>query len=194
MEIIENIQKELKEKLSEKRYKHSLGVMKKAGELAKIYKIDTDIAELTGLAHDIAKEMTKEEKLEYAKKHHIEIDEIEKSNIGLLHAKIGADIAKNKYGFNIEMQNAIKYHTVTNPDMDLLAKIIFVSDKIEENREYEGVQELRKLAEINIDECMLKILDYTIKENIDKGKLVHPNSILTRNRLLINNSFINILY
>lgn len=194
MEIIENIQKELKEKLSEKRYEHSLGVMKKAGELAKIYKIDTDIAELTGLAHDIAKEMTKEEKLEYAKKHHIEIDEIEKSNIGLLHAKIGADIAKNKYGFNIEMQNAIKYHTVTNPDMDLLAKIIFVSDKIEENREYEGVQELRKLAEINIDECMLKILDYTIKENIDKGKLVHPNSILTRNRLLIHNSFINILY
>ncbi len=186
MESIENIQKELREKLSEKRYEHSLGVMKKAGELAKIYKIDTDIAELTGLAHDIAKEMTKEEKLEYAKKHHIEIDEIEKSNIGLLHAKIGADIAKNKYGFNIEMQNAIKYHTVTNPDMDLLAKIIFVSDKIEENREYEGVQELRKLAEINIDECMLKILDYTIKENIDKGKLVHPNSILTRNRLLIH--------
>ena len=70
--------------------------------------------------------------------------------------------------------------------MDLLAKIIFVSDKIEENREYEGVQELRKLAEINIDECMLKILDYTIKENIDKGKLVHPNSILTRNKLLIH--------
>ena len=186
MESIENMQKELKEKLSEKRYKHSLGVMKKAGELAKIYKIDTYIAELTGLAHDITKEMTNDEKLEYAQKHNFQVDEIEKSNIGLLHAKIGADIAKNKYGFTEEMQNAIKYHTVTNPDMDLLAKIIFVSDKIEENREYEGVQELRKLAKSNIDACILEILNYTIKENIDKGKLVHPNSILTRNKLLIH--------
>lgn len=188
MESIENIQKELREKLSEKRYKHSLGVMKKAGELAKIYKIDADIAELTGLAHDIAKEMTNEEKLEYAQKHHIEVDEIEKSNIGLLHAKIGADIAKNKYGFTEEMQNAIKYHTVTNPDMDLLAKIIFVSDKIEENREYEGVQELRRLAEIDIDECMLKILDYTIKENIDKEKLLYLDSIKTRNKIIMKKS------
>lgn len=188
MESIENIQKELREKLSEKRYKHSLGVMKKAGELAKIYKIDADIAELTGLAHDIAKEMTNEEKLEYAQKHHIEIDEIEKSNIGLLHAKIGADIAKNKYSFSEKMQNAIKYHTVTNSDMDLLAKIIFVSDKIEENREYEGVQELRRLAEIDIDECMLKILDYTIKENIDKEKLLYLDSIKTRNKIIMKKS------
>ena len=188
MESIENIQKELREKLSEKRYKHSLGVMKKAGELAKIYKIDADIAELTGLAHDIAKEMTNEEKLEYAQKHHIEIDEIEKNNIGLLHAKIGADIAKNKYSFSEKMQNAIKYHTVTNSDMDLLAKIIFVSDKIEENREYEGVQVLRRLAEIDIDECMLKILDYTIKENIDKEKLLYLDSIKTRNKIIMKRS------
>ena len=51
--------------------------------------------------------------------------------------------------------------------MDLLAKIIFVADKIEENREYETVEELRKLAMEDIDKCTLIILDYTIKKNID---------------------------
>lgn len=189
METVENIQADLKKILSEKRYKHSLGVMKKAEELAKLYGEDLYIAALTGLAHDIGKEISNEEKLKYIEENNIRADEIEKHNIGLLHAKIGADIAKKKYGFTEDMQKAIQYHTVANPNMNLLAKIIFVADKIEENRSYEKVYELREIARTNLDSCMLAILDYTIKENIDKGKLVHPDSVLTRNSLLLNLKF-----
>ena len=98
METIENIQAELKTILSEKRYKHSIGVMKKAEELAKQYGIDEYIAALTGLAHDIAKEISNVEKIDYCKEHQIEIDDVEIHNVGLLHAKIGADMTK-KYGF-----------------------------------------------------------------------------------------------
>ena len=183
METIENIQAELKTILSEKRYKHSIGVMKKAEELAKQYGIDEYIAALTGLAHDIAKEISNVEKIDYCKEHQIEIDEVEMHNVGLLHAKIGADITK-KYGFTEEMQKAILYHTTGHVDMNLLAKIIFVADKIEENREYEGVENLRKLAMENIDKCTLVILDHTIKKNIDKGVLIHPDGIFARNQLL----------
>ena len=82
------------------------------------------------------------------------------------------------------MQNAILYHTTGHIDMDLLAKIIFVADKIEENREYTGIEELRKLAIQDIDKCTLTILDETIKKNIDKGVLVHPDGIFARNQLL----------
>lgn len=185
METIEKIQADLKTILSEKRYNHSLGVMKKAGELAKQYGENSYTAALVGLAHDIGKEIPNEEKLKYVKENNIKIDEIEKNSIGLLHAKIGADITKKKYNFTEDMQKAIKYHTVADPDMNLLAKIIFVADKIEENRNYEKVEELRKMAEINIDNCILEILNYTIKENINKERLVHPNSILTRNKLLL---------
>ena len=184
METIENIQEELKEILSKERYKHSIGVMKKAEELAKQYGIDPNIAALTGLAHDIGKEMSNQEKIQYCQKNEIEIAEVEKYNIGLLHAKIGADITK-KYGFTIQMQQAILYHTTGHLDMDLLAKIVFVSDKIEENRAYEGVEELRKLAKQDIDECTFKILDTTIKKNIDKGVLIHPDGIFARNQLLV---------
>lgn len=183
METIENIQAELQTILSEKRYNHSIGVMKKAEELAKQYGIDAHIAALTGLAHDIGKEIPNDEKITYCKEHQIDIDEIEIHNVGLLHAKIGADITK-KYGFTEEMQKAILYHTTGHVDMDMLAKIVFVADKIEENREYEGVEELRELAMQDIDKCTLVILDQTIKKNIDKGALIHPDGIFARNQLL----------
>ena len=156
-----------------------------AEKLADRYGINPDIATITGLAHDMGKELSDEEKLNYVKQNEITIDEIESKNVGLLHAKIGADMAKKKYGFTDEMQKAIKYHTTAHPEMDLLAKIIFISDKIEETREYAEVDIIRKLALNDINECMLFILNYAIKKNIDKNKLVHPNSIFMRNKLLL---------
>lgn len=185
METIEIIKKELQDTLSEERYKHSLGVMKMAQTLAKQYNINEQEALLTGLTHDMAKELSQEENLQYIKQNQIEIDEIEKRNTSLLHAKIGANMAKERYGFNQKMQNAIAYHTTGNPDMDTLAKIIYIADKIEENRNFEGVEELRKLALKNLEETVVAILSYDIKKNINKGRLIHPNSILTRNKLLM---------
>ncbi len=185
MEKLKKIKEELATLLSKERYIHSLGVMEMAEQLAKIYGIDTDIAALVGITHDIAKEMPNEEKLKYIKENNIEIDEIEKHSIGLLHAKIGADIVKKKYDFTQNMQNAIKYHTTAYPDMDLLAKIVFASDKIEKNRKYDEVEKFRELAKQDIDTCMLEMLNYVIKRNIDKGVLIHPDSIYARNKLLL---------
>ena len=191
-ELLKKIDSDLKNALSEKRYKHSLGVMKKAEELALIYGIDTNIAKLTGLAHDIGKEFSDEEMLKYARENNIQVDNVEAVNVGLLHAKIGADICKKKYNFTIEMQNAIKYHTVGNENMDLLAKIIFVADKTEEGRNYkdeaknEQLQKVRELSKKNIDEALLYEIDSSLIYTIQKHKLVHTDSILTRNKLLIH--------
>ena len=133
-ELLRKINQDIQRELSEKRYNHSIGVMKKAEELAKLYKVNINKAKLVGLAHDIGKELSKEDKLKYVKENNIEIDRIEKINVGLLHGKIGADICKKRYDFTEDMQDAIKFHTTGNKDMDLLAKIIFVADKIEEGR------------------------------------------------------------
>ena len=189
-ELLNRINSDLRNTLSEKRYKHSLGVMKKAEELASIYGIDTNVAKLTGLAHDIGKEFSDEEMLKYAKENNIEVDNVEEVNVGLLHAKIGADICKKKYNFTLEMQNAIKYHTVGNENMDLLAKIIFVADKTEEGRNYkkdeknEQLQKVRELSKIDINKALLYEIDSSLIYTIQKHKLVHTDSILTRNKLL----------
>ena len=183
------MENDLKNILSEKRYTHSLGVMKEAKLLAKIYGIDEETARLTGLAHDIAKEMTKEEQLKYIKENNIQIDEIEMRNAKLLHGKIGAHITGKKYGFTQEMQDAIKYHTTAKKNMNMLEKIIYVADKIEENRTYEGIEELRELAKKDIDKCIIKLLDNAIKSNINKEVLIHPDSVIARNALIIEKNY-----
>ena len=193
-ELLKKINEAVKKELSEKRYKHSVGVMEKAEELAKIYGADVNKAKLVGLAHDIGKELSREEKLQYAKENNIEIDEIEKINVGLLHGKIGADICKKRYGFTEDMQAAIKYHTTGSgkKEMTLLEKIIFLADKIEENRRYKDenkmaeLEELRELAKKNLDLATIKAIDNSLIYTIQKGELIHPDSVLTRNGLIIN--------
>ena len=188
--LLVKIDADVKQALSEKRYKHSVGVMKKAEELAKIYDIDVNTAKLVGLAHDIGKELSKEEKLAYVEQNNIEIDEIEKINVGLLHGKIGADICKKRYGFTAQMQDAIKYHTTGNEKMDLLAKIIFVADKIEENRNYENEEKqksleyARQLAKEDINKAVLLEIDESLVYTIKKQELIHTDSVLARNKLL----------
>lgn len=141
---IEKAKNDVKQTLSEKRFIHSVGTMNMARKLARIYGENEEDAALAGLIHDIAKEMSKEEIYDYIKKYNIEMDEIEKENIGLMHAKIGASIAKERYGANKEIQNAILYHTTGNIKMDRFAKIIYVADKIEEGRTYERCRRLKK--------------------------------------------------
>lgn len=160
------------------------GVMKEAKKLAKIYGLDEEKAEIAGLIHDIAKEMSKDEIIEYAEKHNIEIDEIEKEQLGLMHAKLGASIAKEKYNLDKQIQNAILYHTTGNEKMDKFAKIIYLADKLEENRTYDGVEELRKTAEKDLEITMLVIIDFVLKKSIKNGKLIHPDTIDLRNSII----------
>jgi len=172
----EKIEKEVKELLSEKRFLHSVMVAKKAEELAIKYGEDPKIAKIIGVTHDIAKEMTEEEYFDYVEKNNIEIDDIEKENVFLLHGKVGADICKKKFGFNEQMQNAVKYHTVGNVDMDNMAKIIYLADKIEDTRAYDGVEEAREKTNISLDEGMIFMLARGMKKCELENKVFHPDS------------------
>ena len=183
---LEKIEKDVKMRMSEKRFIHSQGVKKRIEELAKIYQIDVETAKKVGIAHDVAKEMSVEESMQYVKENGIILDDMEKKIPYLLHGKIGADYCKKKYGFTKEMQKAIEYHTTGNPNMDLLAKILYAADKTEENRKFVqyDIEYERKLANEDIDQALVFMLEETIKYNMEKRKLIHPDSILTRNDLL----------
>lgn len=183
-ELIKKIDKDAKQMLSEKRYIHSVGVMRKAEQLAKKYGIDVNKAKLAGLAHDIAKEMSKEDILKYVQEHHIFVDEYEAENLGLLHGKIGADFCKNKYGFSEDMQESIEYHTTGRPEMDDLAKIIFIADKTEEGRTYVDFAKVAEKEEEGLNSLLLYILDNSIIHIIEKGKTMHPDTVITRNYFL----------
>lgn len=187
MELIDKIKEDLKNTLSERRYIHSLGVMEMAVELAQIYNVDEKKAELAGLLHDNAKEMTPEELLKYVDDNNIKISEVERINTKILHGKIGADIAKKKYGVSKEIQEAIEYHTTTNPNMSTLDKIVFVADKIELNRKSAtyDIESERELAKKDLDGAVIFIINSNITSLIQKDKLINEESIQTRNKLMI---------
>lgn len=183
---LEEIQKCVKEQLSEKRYYHSICVMERSRELAEKYGADIKIAAKIGMAHDIAKEMSEEEKLKYVKENNIEIDDIEKENTGLLHAKIGKDIAIKQFGFTESMGQAIANHTTGNKDMDIYSKILFIADRTSKDRNFEDLEYLNELSDKGIDEAVLYILDKKIELQIKKRALIHINGIIARNFLLQN--------
>ena len=180
---LEEIEKHLKGILSERRYIHSVGTMRMARKLAKYYGENEDEAAFAGLIHDIAKELTEDEIYEYVRTHNIEMDDVEKQNLALMHSKIGASIAKEKYEASPKVQNAILYHTTGNVNMDTFAKIIYVADKVEETRDYDGVEELRKIAEKDLDKVILILIDFVIEKSNRLGRIMHPDTIELRNAL-----------
>ena len=183
---IEELEKIVEKELSEKRFNHSKCVMIRCEEIAKKRGFDIEIAKKVGILHDIAKEMTPEEKLSYCKRNNIEVDDIEKENTTLLHAKIGADIAKKEFGFSDSMANAIKAHTTGLPEMDELAKILFIADRTSKDRELPDIEYINELLDKNIDETILYILDRKIELQIKKHATMHLNSIITRNWFINN--------
>ncbi len=181
---LKKIQEIVKNTLSEKRYYHSCCVMEKCEELAKIYNIDVDTAKKVGIVHDIAKEMSEEEKLKYARENNIQVDFVERRYVGLLHAKIGADIAMKRFDFNEEMCRAIRFHTTAGTDMDILAKILYVADAISKDRTWDDIEIVEKMARNNINEAVIYLLDMDLSEKIDKRKMIQVDSVLARNKII----------
>ena len=182
---LEELEEYVKNNLSEKRFFHSKCVMKKCEELAKTYNVDVETAKKVGIAHDIAKEMTDEEKLSYAKNNDIIVDTVEQHNLGLLHAKIGADIAKKVFNFSNEMCDAIRYHSTAKENMSMLEKILYIADWTGDDRTFEDAIILKQiLKESGIDQAILYALNMVIQEQLEKNKEIHIDTINARNFLL----------
>lgn len=184
---IDEIKAYLKDELSEKRYIHSLGVAEEAVRLAERYSADKEKAYIAGLVHDCAKEIENSEaKTLLADKYGLEIDEVAMHTHKILHGPLGECIAKDKFDItDIEILDAIRYHTTAKADMRILTKIIYIADYIEPNRNFDGVEELRKMSYEDIDTAIINGINFTIAELVETGKLLHPDTIYARNFLLM---------
>ncbi len=184
---IDNIKAYLKDELSKKRYNHSLGVAEEAVRLAKRYAVDEEKAYIAGLVHDCAKEIENSKaKALLADKYCVAIDEVAVHTHKILHGPLGECIAREKFEItDSEILDAIRYHTTAKADMGMLTKIIYIADYIEPNRDFDGVDELRKMAYEDIDAAIVCGIDFTIVELIEAGKLLHPDTVYARNFLVL---------
>lgn len=180
----EKIRRDIQNMLNPSRYEHSIRTAKKAEELANKWGYNPQKARIVALAHDMAKDLSYEQYLQYAQENEIILSKEDKLVKVHLHGIIAAKMCENKYEFTQEMADAIIYHTTARENMTLLDKIIYVADKIEEGRDYEGIEELRKMAMQNLDEVILESIQYTIKKCINQQKYIHSLSIIARNDIL----------
>jgi len=173
---INTIKQEVKKLLSTGRFVHSEAVAQTAKELAEQWQVDPQKAYLAGILHDIAKEISLEEMQSYLCAENLWPEEWLSKN--LLHSKVGAIIAKEAFGIeDSEILDAIQNHTIGGENLDPLSKILYIADFIAPGRKQAGVDEVRKLAEIDLEQALLEVYSRTIFHLESKGCWIHPASM-----------------
>lgn len=180
--MYENYIELLKSRLNEKRFYHSLCVADEAKRLAIKYGADSEKAYLAGLLHDITKNATVEEHLQIFAQFGIILSDVEKSH-KLYHAMSGALYVKHFLDIDdIEIINAIRYHTTARADMSLLEKIIYLADFTSLDRDYEDVSVIRGLVNDSLDKAFVYALQYTICDLVNNKKCVHTDTFSAYNQ------------
>lgn len=183
----EDLYRHLQNTMKEERYRHILGVVNTSLSLCDKYGIDHEKAELAALFHDYAKSYSFEENCRFLELRGIDLDRVQERSPQLLHSKVGAVIAKEKYGIEDEdILNAIRYHTTGRSGMSDLEVLIALADYIEPGRSYEGVQKIRECEEESgMEAALLQALNNTISYLLKNGQLIHLDTIDARNDLMM---------
>ena len=172
----EKIDHRMKKALSEERYRHTLGVVKTAVEMAERYGEDTEKARLAAYLHDCAKCLTLDEMKKAAKD--LPHDPLAETSKALMHAAAGMCVARDE--FHVEdpdVLGAIRWHTTGKPGMTKLEKIIYLADMIEPNRKpCPGLDALRRTCRTDLDEAMKLGLSMSVGHVRAQGKPVHPDT------------------
>lgn len=176
---------DIRERLSDFRYIHSLEVAKSARELAVKYGYDPNKAYLAGLSHDVLKELTKEEFSDFFRKENISLSPVEKNAPKLWHSIAGAKYLEKNYGLCDEIISAVRYHTTGKENMTPGEKILFVADFISLDRSYNGVEDMRRRALISLEYAMEEGLRFTIEELAAKNLPIHPDTLACYNEILL---------
>ena len=175
--LLDDAESYARERLSDKRYAHTLRVAETAERLAKLHGLDPERARLAGLLHDTAREVGKEELLRVAEEDGLPIGDFERERPILLHGPVAAKLAREDLRMEDgEILDAVRVHTTGEPGMVPLALALFVADKIEPGREQPGVEDLRELASVSLHRAARAALEESISYNERRDRPAHPKS------------------
>ncbi|MBQ6431788.1 MAG: nicotinate (nicotinamide) nucleotide adenylyltransferase [Oscillospiraceae bacterium] len=161
---------------NKKRVPHVIGCSDTAARLALKYGADPVDAKRAGILHDVTKALNSQEQLKLCDHYGMILDNFERMNPKLLHAKTGAVIAEQIFGENPAVCDAIRWHTTGKANMSVLEKIIYLADYMEPNRAFDGVDELRRLTEENLDDALYLGLTMTMGQLKANGREIDKNS------------------
>jgi predicted HD superfamily hydrolase involved in NAD metabolism len=177
-ELLEKADVFARDRISEKRYAHTLRVAETAERLAKIHGQDSTKARLAALLHDAARE--EPEPLSLARRWGIPAGSFELDRPILLHGPLAAELARRELGIvDEEVLEAIRDHTTGEPGMSPTALVLYVADKIEPGRGYPDVERFREMAEEDLYGTTRELLAAIRAKNEDRGQSTHPASLDT---------------
>lgn len=158
------------------RIKHVLGCRDTAVELARHWGENETDAARAALLHDITKALDGPGQLTLCTAYDIVLDDFSRQNPKTLHALTGALVADRIFGENEAVVSAVRSHTTGKANMDLLEKIIYVADYIEPNRNFSGVEQLRRLAFADLNGALKLGLEMTLDLLTKQGREISPGS------------------
>lgn len=160
------------------RYAHSVRVARCADVLAQRHGANPGKARLAGLLHDLARLFSPERLLAESAARGLSIGEAERAHPTLLHARLGAEIAREEFGVDdAEVLSAIEKHTTGAAKMSPLDCIVYLADSLEPGRSFEPRAALWQLACNDLEAAMRAVLLSSIERNVRKGQATLPATL-----------------
>ena len=174
---MEELEAEVVSLLNPNRVAHVLGCRDCAVELARLYGENETDAARAGLLHDITKAIDGPLQLTLCAEYGMILDTFSRSFPKTLHALTGSLVAERIFGENENVVSAICHHTTGRANMTLLEKIIYIADYVERNRDFPGVEEMRKLAYTDLDAAVLMGLQSAVAHVRRQGQGLAPATV-----------------
>ena len=182
--LAERILAYISESLDPKRVRHTLLVADYARFLAEKNEIDAKKAYLAALLHDCTKCQSEQWQIDYCKEKGIPLSADDLACPQILHQITAPSFALETFGLDDEeILSAIGCHTTGKEKMSPLDRLIFFADGCEPSRDYPGVEELRKLAEQDLNLATLRLLERTIDYINVRNAYLHPQTLAAKNAI-----------
>jgi predicted HD superfamily hydrolase involved in NAD metabolism len=168
--------------------RHIEEVVAEARRLARLHGVDEERAALAAWTHDIVRATDPEELLRLARELGLNPNEVEEAAPILLHGPVAARLLTSRYGVEDEEVLAVaRWHSTGRPGMSTLEKVLFLADKVEPGKAAgrPELEEVRRLAETDLDRAVLRYLDLQLVEAVGQGWPLHPDAVAARNEMLL---------
>jgi predicted HD superfamily hydrolase involved in NAD metabolism len=160
------------------RYAHVLRVARMAERLARAHGVDPGRARLAAMLHDLARLYPAQRLLRECAERAMPIDAFEESAPIVLHARLGAELARERYGVEDEsVLSAIRKHTLADAVMSPLDEVVFLADGLEPGREFAGRAELEALAMRDRKGAMRAVLASSLAYLERSGVPISPHTL-----------------
>ncbi|WP_255420121.1 bis(5'-nucleosyl)-tetraphosphatase (symmetrical) YqeK [Petrotoga sp. 9PW.55.5.1] len=168
---------------SKKRLEHIYSVVEFSKTLANIHSLSKEKMTIAALSHDLFRDVKTDKLIKISHIYGITLDQFDKIKPILLHGKIGAEFLRRKYKIDDEIYQAVYYHTSGYEHMKKIGKALVISDSAADGRDYDGLEELRKISFSSLDEGYKLVIKNKINYALLKNRFILEQTVKTWNKM-----------